>query len=81
MREGTSATPRTLGERTDAESFRCAGFSVTPGGGRGAAGGTGTARYGEAPGVDYAHGQGRSGIVRFGEHVTTARERYEGRSR
>lgn len=30
---------------------------------------------------DYATGQGSSGIERFGEHVTTARDRYEGRSR
>ncbi len=32
-------------------------------------------------GCDYATGQGRAGIERFGEHVTTARDRYEGRSR
>lgn len=39
------------------------------------------AQYGENPGFGYAHGQASSGIARFGEHVTTARERYEGRSR
>ncbi len=33
------------------------------------------------PPFDYLTGQASSGFERFGEHVTTAKDRYEGRSR
>src|SRR5690606_33262081 len=38
-------------------------------------------RRGRVLGLLYAQGQASSGVVRFGEHVTTARARYDGRSR